>query len=266
MSTIEFHSHEQQDEYIYNIFNKKQNGFFLDISCGNPTIGSNSYTLEKFCGWTGIGFDILDVEARDGWSSKRTSPFVQMDVTSSQMTEYLKTNIPADLVVDYISLDVDAGGTSLALQALQRVLDAGVKFKAMTFEHEYHSHGPELRDTQRKLLEAQGMVMLFEDVKGWTIGNSRHNNTEYYEDWWIHPDYFDVSLLGVKTQGLYTFECVEVLRNYLNQNDYTADHVCCRSFPDEYKLFWDSREEANWPYLKYQISQLFEQYNSAKRA
>jgi hypothetical protein len=265
MNPIEFHSHEQQDEYVYNVFNGKKNGFFLDISCGNPIIGSNSYTLEKFCNWDGIGFDIYDVEKDLRWSQYRKSKFVQMDVTSEQMTEWLKSNIPSDLVVDYISVDVDAWGTNLALQTLHRILDSGIKFKAMTFEHEYHGHGPEIRDEQRRLLKAQGMEMLFEDVRLWSRGPSNYNNTEIFEDWWIHPDYFDSNLLEAKRAGIYTFECIKTLRQLLNNTDYQASHVCNRSFPDEYTLFWDENERNEWVYNLYpMIKTLFDQYYQQK--
>lgn len=265
MVKIDFHSHEQQDEFVFNVFNGKRDGFFLDISCGNPRIGSNTYTLEKFCGWTGFGFDILDIEERDGWSQYRTSQFVQGDATSEGMTEFLQEHLPKDQVVDYVSLDVDAGGTSLALEVLKRVLAAGVKFKVMTFEHEFYQHGPALRDEQRKLLEAQGMVMLFENVKGWTIGQGRHNDTEFYEDWWINPEYFEPELLQVKDKELYTFQCVEKLRNYRNNWDqYQANHVCSRSFPDQYCLHWPGPEEAQWPTLRASIEQLFIQKNIPK--
>ena len=261
MQTVEFYSHEQQDEFVYNIFRGKKDGVFLDISCGNPIIGSNSYTLEKYCNWSGYGFDIYDVNKAYGWNEKRNAKFVQMDVTSEQMTEWLKTNIPADLVIDYISLDVDSWGKNLALETLRRVLDAGVKFKAMTFEHEYHGFGPEIRDEQRRLLTAQGMEMLFEDNKLWSMPPGGNNNTESFEDWWINPEYFDKNILEAKRTGVYTFECIKTLRQVLNTNDYQALHACCRSFPDEYTTFWDINEQNEWIHNLYpQIKILFDQY------
>jgi hypothetical protein len=238
---IEFHSHEQQDEFIYNLFKQKQNGFFLDISCGHPVIGSNSYTLEKNCGWKGFGFDIGDVEGDLQWSSKRKNPFIRMDATSADLTDFLISNIPTDTIVDYISLDVDAAGTNLALQTLKRVLDSNIKFKAMTFEHECYIHGPSIRDEAISLLEARGFVSLFEDVRLYAGGTSDDSGSTF-EDWWIHPDYFDESVLEIKEQGLYYFECVEKIKTALG-NDYTAHHRCSRAWPKEYNLFWHAGEE-----------------------
>lgn len=252
MDKIEFHSHEQQDEFIYNLFGKKQNGFFLDISCGHPIIGSNSYTLEKYCSWTGFGFDIGNCETLYQWSQKRTSPFIQADATSADLTDFLISNTPADRVYDYISLDVDANGTNLALQSLQRVLESGIKFKSMTFEHECYIHGPTVRDQAATLLEDRGYVPLFPDVRLWG-GGIDDDSAATFEDWWIHPDYFDSSILSVAEPGLYYFDCVERIKKSLG-NEYTATHNCSRGWPDEYKLFWHEQEQQ-------QLASLFSQFS-----
>lgn len=238
MDKIEFHSHEQQDEFIYNLFGKKRNGFFLDISCGNPIIGSNTYSLEKYQGWQGFCFDISDCESMFEWSKKRTSRFIQSDATSPELTNFLLGAIPNGTVVDYVSLDVDAAGTNLALLALQRVLEAGVKFKAMTFEHECYIHGPGIRDQASAMLQSQGYIPLFSDVKLWI----ENNPSASFEDWWIHPEYFDQSVQSAGGDQLYYFECIEKLKQSM-KNEYEGTHACSRAWPDEYRLFWNEGEE-----------------------
>jgi hypothetical protein len=89
---IEFFSHEQQDEFAYNLFGGKTNGTFIDLACANPIIGNNTYSLEKYCGWTGWCFDIVDVERRDQWSSKRQTKFYQIDATSAEFAVFLNIN------------------------------------------------------------------------------------------------------------------------------------------------------------------------------
>lgn len=236
---IEFYSHEQQDEFVYNLFKQKPNGFFLDISCGNPLIGSNSYTLEKTLGWTGFCFDIGNCEELFQWSQKRTTPFVQMDATSADLTDFLVSNTPIGRVYDYISLDVDAGGTNLALQALKRVLDAKIRFKVMTFEHECYIHGPAVRDEAIALLEAQGYICLFEDVCLWS---GDPNQKPSFEDWWIDPQYFDDIVKDCQHNGLYYFTCVDIIKTAL-ENTYQATHRCCRAWPKEYDLFWHEADQ-----------------------
>ena len=234
---IEFNSHEQQDEFVFNLFQGKENGFFLDISCGNPVIGSNTYALEKFRNWKGIGFDIYDIDSAYNWNTVRTAQFVQMDVTTDKLTEFLKT---IDKTIDYISLDVDSNGTSYALPTLERILNSGKRFRAMTLEHEYYQHNDGIRAPSRKLLEAAGYVRLFSDVKLWTIG-SAGNGSESFEDWWIDPTQFDSIVLEAQSSDLYSFECVALLKKTL-RNQYIGYHNCSRSFPDEYRLFWNNEE------------------------
>lgn len=250
MQTIEFYSHEQQDEFIYNLFQQKQNGIFLDISCGNPIIGSNTYALERFCGWTGFGFDISNVEQDHQWSAKRTARFVQSDATSQALTDFLSTNIPSGTVVDYISLDVDANGTNLAFLALERVIASGIRFRAMTFEHEAHIHGDKIRQPARALLESQGYVRLFEDVRLWSGGVS-NDQSAHFEDWWIDPSQFDPSLLEAAQTGQHYFKCVADLKEHLG-NQYTATHKCSRAWPEEYSVFWNDNE-------RHQLEDLFSQ-------
>lgn len=237
---IEFHSHEQQDEFVFNLFFGKTNGFFLDIACGHPRIGSNTYTLEKYNNWNGFGFDVGNVEGDLKWSQHRNSTFVRMDVTSPAMTEYLKTVVPSGQVVDYVSLDVDAAGRNLALPAFERVLDSGIRFKAMTFEHEAYIHGPAVRDQVYNLLSSQGYVPLFEDVRLWAGGlaDDSHYN---FETWWIDPTCFESKVLEAAGSNLYYFDCVKKLKETMG-NDYQAVHLCSNGWPEEYSLYWDDND------------------------
>jgi hypothetical protein len=236
MQTVEFYSHEQQDEFVYNLFEQKQNGFFLDISCGNPVIGNNTYTLEKHCKWKGFCFDMTK---NSTWSQWRTSPLINLDATREDLTDFLISNIPETNVIDYISLDVDVDGINLAYLALKRVLESNIKFKAITFEHECYLQGSNIRDKSIYLLEERGFVSLFEDVRLWSGGV---DNEGSFEDWWIHPDYFNRSILEIKESGLYYFQCINKLKNKLG-NNYQAYHNCSRAWPEEYRVFWDEYDK-----------------------
>lgn len=237
MDRIEFHSHEQQDEFIYNLFNQKTGGLFLDVSCGNPLIGSNTYTLEKFKEWTGFCFDIQDVQSKHQWSDKRSAQFVRIDATTEEFTCFLKENV-GDNVVDYISLDID----DASMAALNRIKESGIKFKAMTFEHEQRRLGEQLRGPSRELLESLGLVRLFEDVQLPIVLTGEPGNTIVFEDWWIHPDYFDADIFSIKSTGKTHKEIVEDLKIYKG-HEYEAVHCCSQGWPAEYTLFHTTSEE-----------------------
>jgi len=243
MNFFNSYSYEQQDEFIANLFNHKKDGFFLDIACGHPILGNNTYTLDKNYGWNGLCVELGDPRYashvnRDGsieaynWTDIRRAKFLQMDATSAELTEHLKQNVPS--VVDYISLDVDAAGNNLALETLKRILDAGIKFKAMTFEHEIYLQN-NIQAPSREILESRGYVRLFENVRLWG-GTVINDEGAFSEDWWINPEYFESDILSIKQSGGYFFECAHAMKKYRNLS-YVGIRHCSQAFPSEIDMF-----------------------------
>jgi hypothetical protein len=182
---MEFYSHEKQDVFVYELLAKHLDGpgFFLDIACGHPTRGSNTYALESQLDWRGIGFDIGDIEANHNWSEIRKSRFIQADARAASFTDLLKAEV-GDQVVDYLSLDVDAAGSNFSAEVLDRILDAGITFKVMTLEHESFKTGDSVTGPTRTRLWDNGYEMLFKDVRFTTpppLG-------DIWEDWWVKAE------------------------------------------------------------------------------
>lgn len=204
---------ERQDEFVYHVLAKHLDteGFFLDIACADPRDASNTYALEKYFGWSGIGFDIGNVEEDCNWSDHRQSTFCQVDATSPRLTQMLK-DLVADKIVDYISLDVDGGETNYSAQALQRILDAGIQFKVMTLEHESFKHGSSVTAPTRQRLLDRGYQILFEDVC-FEDGNA-------WEDWWIKPELIPVeNIMGIKQKGKTFNECLDILMKFTGDDN-----------------------------------------------
>jgi len=220
-SGMNFESLERQDEFVYHVLGKhlKGPGFFLDVGCASPKGANNTYVFEKDLGWNGMAFDIGDVEADENWSGVRETPFVQVDATSEQFTQVLKNNV--NTVVDYISLDVDAGGyyqvqdsftgivrtvegLNLSHLVLPRILEAGIVFKCMTLEHEAFKWNTTVTFPTRSVLENLGYKILFEDVS-FEDGNA-------WEDWWINPDFIPLkNIMSISTKGATYNKCLEKL-------------------------------------------------------
>ena len=199
---------ERQDEFVYHLYAKykKEPGFFLDVGCGAGTVhgtpmdASNTFVLEKYLEWDGFGFDIGDVEENNKWSTHRTSGFYQIDATSRKFTNILQ-ELVGDRVVDYISLDVDAGDDIFAHVALERILDAGVKFKVMTLEHELFKHGELVTFPTRTRLKSLGYEILFENVS--------HPGGNAFEDWWVDPNSMLLpDIMDLRACGLGYNECI----------------------------------------------------------
>ena len=72
---VAWQSQFEQDKWLMeNVFYGKRNGFFIDCGCNNPVKGSNTYCMEFFYDWTGIG---IDVHIQTDFPSQRpnTVPF-----------------------------------------------------------------------------------------------------------------------------------------------------------------------------------------------
>ena len=46
-----------EDMILRNLFSKIQDGFYVDVGAYHPTIGSNTYFLQRFKGWRGINIE-----------------------------------------------------------------------------------------------------------------------------------------------------------------------------------------------------------------
>jgi len=197
------YSCEKQDLYPIFLLDK-ENGLFLDVACGHPIDASNTYILEQK-NWTGICIDIGDVEDLYSWSKIRKAKNFQSDATSEEFVNILRENI-GDRIVDYLSLDVDVGGyaqKNLTHLTLRRVLEAGVRFRCATIEHESFKYGPKARDEMRQALIEKGYIMLFEGV---TFPEGQE-----FEDWWVDPKEIDQRFLSIQAKNLNYNQAIEKL-------------------------------------------------------
>lgn len=178
---VSYNSQISQDEFVdlllYNILDKKDHGFYLEIGAGEPVNINNTYYLEKKHGWTGVSIDIT-VGLDKLWYSFRKNPLLIEDATKANYVSILET-FPQ--VIDYLTLDID-GYYDLVLQKIP--LNDYI-FKIITIEHDFYKYGDTFRERERKILSGLGYYLLCPDVS--RIGFS-------YEDWWIHPSAFPASV------------------------------------------------------------------------
>jgi FkbM family methyltransferase len=59
---MKYYSQHKQDEFIIDYFKSKRNGVFVDIGAHDGQTLSNTYTLEKELGWTGICIEPMEHE------------------------------------------------------------------------------------------------------------------------------------------------------------------------------------------------------------
>jgi len=150
-----------------------RNGTFLDIGCGDPIDGNNSYELER-SGWRGL---LVDISA--DMRGARTSPFVCIDASLIDWPEILRQHaLPS--VIDYLSFDVDGG----SVPAFHNLPLGQVRFRYLTVEHDSYRFGDGPRSLMRATLSGLGYELLCPDV---TLNGCA------YEDWWVDPQRVDLA-------------------------------------------------------------------------
>ena len=142
-----------QDLFIYNVLNKKNNGTYLDIGCGDCTCvfdgtnnGSNTLLLSQL-GWTGIGIDI-DNSHKWSWDNIRKHKMIIDDITTLNWDNLIKENIILQDTIDYLSFDIDDSTTA----GIRTFPFDKIRFRAITIEHDSYRVGDSVKIDLRYFL------------------------------------------------------------------------------------------------------------------
>lgn len=223
---MESYSHEHQDVFA-QILNPEP-GYFLDVACGHPQIGSNSYQLERR-GWRGWCVDLRDCNEL-GWNNYRTQPWHRWDATSAEFGQWIKDTVTEP--ISYLSVDVDSAGTNLSLQALTQILKTEHRIFSATVEHECYLHGPTIRDQTRQLMQRRGLKLMFGDVRF-------PNHTRGFEDWYADPSVMPNP--EFRMDNLTYGEAIAWLKDQFGINPKIRHH-CSKAYPEQYDIFWNDSE------------------------
>ena len=169
------YSKECQDLFVLSVLNQKMNGTYLELGGDHPINYNNTYTLESQYGWSGISYEI-SLKHKANWNKKRKNV--------CNFENALKVDYSAlfeDNTLDYLALDIHPPKDTLDL--LKIILDTGLQFRVITFEHARQQFGDETAFDQITYLENKGYTLVMKDCM-W--------GTELLlEDWWVYEPLLD---------------------------------------------------------------------------
>lgn len=175
-----------------------QPGFFVDIGCGHPLIGSNSRLLEAM-GWKGI---CIDASKHPEWDYQRSTKCHVADATQVAYADLFRSE-SAPSTIDVLSIDVD----DACFETLKALPFEGVAYNIVMIEHDFYRTSA-LRDPERALLISRGFDLVCADVT--------HEPGKPFEDWWLKADHFDRRLVsGVRSCGEFD---IDVIRRFGREN------------------------------------------------
>jgi hypothetical protein len=209
------YSQAYQDMFVLSMLDGKENGTYLEIGSGHPSVGSNSYLLEKLFKWKGLSIDKI---IHDDFYKERNSKTLMSDALDIDYISTLSNVFLDDLVIDYLQIDCDPPKQSYEI--LKKIPFDLYKFAVITFEHDYYCDPDKIyRSLSRDFLYSIGYELV--------VGNIGVNSFSPFEDWWVNPNLISYDI--VKKFKNTTTKNIDVeeymLDNFISNKIYICDHV-----------------------------------------
>lgn len=177
------YSEAYQDMFVLSMLKGKIGGTYLEIGAGSPFYGNNTALLEKSFGWRGFSIDIGDFAV----SAERKNPCL---IKNALEIDYYKLLSALGDDIDYLQIDCDP--PSVTYDILLSMPWDKHRFRVITFEHDYYADETKsFRELSRKYLQSKGYKLIVNDVAP--------DEWRNYEDWWVHPELVDQSMIEKMT-------------------------------------------------------------------
>ena len=123
-------SQAKQDIWVYNTLGK--NKTYIEIGAALPKIRNNTYNLEVLHRWKGYSIE-LDSSVKKFWRTERKNKCYYEDAKTFDHIQALKNN-KMSKHVNYVSCDIEPAENTFI--ALKNLIDQGITFDLLTFEHD----------------------------------------------------------------------------------------------------------------------------------
>jgi hypothetical protein len=176
-------SQAHQESFVLNVLQNKRMGTYIEIGGYHGTSLSNTYILESEFDWKGISIEI-DSRLVRRYNRIRKNKCIRANAVTLDYAKHVDL-LGDDGVIDYLQVDIEPPLQSF--QALIQVLDSGLTFRVITFEHDLYSNpaNQKTRDFSREYLRSFGYSLIAADVRF---------NGDPFEDWYVHPDFVEEDL------------------------------------------------------------------------
>lgn len=182
---MEWFSQLKQDVFAVN---NAQRASYIEIGAWKPQKYSNTFLLENN-GWKGFSLE-LDMHRKPEWDkSSRTNRVYWENALAFDYVTALADN-GMDTHIGYLSVDIEPPQNTFA--ALKRVIEQGIKFDCITFEHDRYRNKLDYDPIATDFLSQHGYKVAVRDVFRYKR-NRDENGTKiinkcYMETWYIRND------------------------------------------------------------------------------
>jgi hypothetical protein len=156
-----------------------KNKTYIEIGAWKPIHYSNTYLLEKQ-GWKGFSLEI-EILKKSLWEEcpeRQNKIYWENALTFDYKKALVENNLP--MHVGYLSCDIEPPHNTYA--ALQRVIEQGITFDCITFEHDRYQSEVDYEPMVTEYLKEKGYKVAVPDVYRW------RKRPCYFETWYVKND------------------------------------------------------------------------------
>jgi hypothetical protein len=158
-----------------------KNKTYIEIGAFDPIKWSNTYRLEMN-DWKGFGIEFV-TDMKHAWdqiSERKNKVYFENALTFNYINAIEENNLGTH--IGYLSCDIEPPQNTFA--ALKRVIEQGITFDCITFEHDKYQSEVDFDSEVRKYLSKFGYKVAVEDV--YFITGKKLKN--YFETWFVNED------------------------------------------------------------------------------
>lgn len=166
-----------QDIFVHNICG--DNGTYIEVGGSWPIKNSNTYSLEMYAGYKGFSLEIDRETYFESWrkSFRRNKVYWSDALTFDYKTAAEENDMP--MHINYLSCDIEPPVNTF--NALVKVINDGLTFDIITFEHEKFKSVKDYDTLSKELLLDNGYKV--------AIYNVWHKDpTRIFETWYVNKD------------------------------------------------------------------------------
>lgn len=153
-----------------------KNKTYIEIGAAGPIKYNNTYLLEQQ-GWNGFSIE-LDQNKVDQWTSRKNKIYCDNALTFDYATALQENNLPTR--IGYLSCDIEPAENTFT--ALKRVIEQGIIFDCITFEHDKYQSEIDYDPIVTEYLKNKGYKVAVKDVYRW------RKRPCYFETWYVKDD------------------------------------------------------------------------------
>lgn len=175
-----------QDLFAYSA---SKNNTYIEIGAAYPLKINNTYQLEKK-GWAGFSIELMQHRVDEWRDADRYNKIYCADAIEFDYLDALKENHLPNRI-GYLSCDIEPPVNTFS--ALKRVIEQGIVFDCITFEHDRYQSDINYDPIVTKYLKDAGYKVAVSDVykyrKFREEGKKKKVNKKcYLETWYVNTD------------------------------------------------------------------------------